>query len=389
MSDHQGKPPTLQLGGSEHRHATWTELFYDLAIVVAVAVFGHHLSAHLSWHGLAEFTLCFVALWWAWAGMTFYADRFDTDDTLHRVLFFVQMAGIAGMAIFAHDAFGLGFAGFAVSYMLLRTVLIIYYLLVGAHHPKARGLAYRYVACFSLALVPWAIAIFFGPEVRHLLVLLALGIDFSSSHFAAKEQAKLPLDISHLPERFGLLTIILLGETIAALVRTCTEAHPTPLVLLAGILTLVIAISIWWLYFEALDGELIKKIGAKARAWVYLHLPFMAGLVLLSIGTEKLTGGVHHGHVEAHNTLFAASAFALCIGVLATLEFLSKRGSPASNTPKIRLAVRAGAVAIAALPLLVPSLAGPLQTLVLYAALGVGMVTIDRAFLARAAAGNH
>jgi low temperature requirement protein LtrA len=95
------RPPRLRASEPRigNRHATWLELFYDLIFVVAVAQLGHELGAHLDWRGVGVFALLFVPVWWAWVGHTVYADRFDSDDALHRVLSAVQMFFIAGMAL--------------------------------------------------------------------------------------------------------------------------------------------------------------------------------------------------------------------------------------------------------------------------------------------------
>ena len=97
---HLWQPPQLRVSeeDSEERHATWLELFYDLVFVVVVAQLAHRLKDHLSLPGIAEFALVFIPVWWSWVGTTFYATRFDTDDTLHRVFTVIQMAAIAAMA---------------------------------------------------------------------------------------------------------------------------------------------------------------------------------------------------------------------------------------------------------------------------------------------------
>lgn len=375
MMNTQWTPPSLQSEAASERHATWTELFYDLAIVAAIAVMGHEFASRPSVAGLRDFALVFVPLWWAWAGSTFYADRFDTDDTLHRWLFFVQMAGICGMAVFTHGVFEEGFAGFAVSYALVRLVLIVSYVRVGILHPRTRGLAVRYAVGFTVALLPWLVGVFAPEAARRWLVLAALLIDYATPHTAHRQQASLPLNVSHLPERFGLFSIIVLGETVAAIVRTGTAMPVTSHTVVAGVLTLVIAISIWWLYFSNLDASNLRKIKWTGQVWVYTHLPFVFGLVLLSVGTEKLTEEIaHHGH--GNSAGLAGYSFALCISALSVIELLGERSNARPNAAGIRLATRLIAVVCALLAGSVfTGLGAGLNGLGLYAALGLAMVT--------------
>lgn len=94
------QPPRLRGGeDDETRRATWLELFYDLVFVVAVSQVAHNLSQDVSLTGFVGFVALFVPLWWAWIGATLYANRFDTDTVIRRMLMGVQMLAIAGATI--------------------------------------------------------------------------------------------------------------------------------------------------------------------------------------------------------------------------------------------------------------------------------------------------
>jgi low temperature requirement protein LtrA len=92
------EPPRLRTveDVDEERHSTWLELFFDLVFVVAVAELGHNLSDDPTARGFGEFVALFVPVWWAWAGFTFYANRFDTDDLTYRLLCLLGMFAVAG-----------------------------------------------------------------------------------------------------------------------------------------------------------------------------------------------------------------------------------------------------------------------------------------------------
>src|ERR671918_757718 len=122
------EPPRLRtLDTEEDRRATWLELFFDLVFVVTIAELGTRLSGDVTLHGFLEFMALFVPVWWAWAGFTFYANRFDTDDLLYRLLILVAMFAVAALATTVPDAFEGGSAGFALSYVCIRLVLLALY----------------------------------------------------------------------------------------------------------------------------------------------------------------------------------------------------------------------------------------------------------------------
>src|SRR5919198_2694844 len=113
------EPPRLRTASAERyeeRHATWLELFLDLVFVVAIAELGTSLAHHVSARGFLIYLGLFVPTVWAWAGFTFYATRFDTDDLVYRLLTLLGMFGVAALASTVPDAFHGGANGFAAAY---------------------------------------------------------------------------------------------------------------------------------------------------------------------------------------------------------------------------------------------------------------------------------
>ena len=53
--------------------------------------------------GFARYLVLFLPVFWAWAGFTFYATRFDTDDLGFRLAYFAAMLAIAAMAVLIDD----------------------------------------------------------------------------------------------------------------------------------------------------------------------------------------------------------------------------------------------------------------------------------------------
>src|SRR5215813_9508253 len=81
------------------RHASWLELFFDLVFVLAVSQVSHVLSSETDLNGFLKYIILFVPVWWSWIGYTFYADRFETTETIYRVLMFAGMLGVVGLSL--------------------------------------------------------------------------------------------------------------------------------------------------------------------------------------------------------------------------------------------------------------------------------------------------
>ena len=132
-------PPRLRTAEESERSATWLELFYDLVFVAAVAMMGTRLVHEVSWGSLASYLAYFALVWWLWASHTFYADRYDTDDLIYRLLAGAQMVAVAVIAV----SLSLGEAGstqvFALGYTATRFTLLLLYARAYRHVPGTRA----------------------------------------------------------------------------------------------------------------------------------------------------------------------------------------------------------------------------------------------------------
>jgi low temperature requirement protein LtrA len=287
------EPPRLRIDedGEGERRATWLELFYDLVFVVAVSQLAHYLHDHVSPSGVLGFITLFLPVWWSWIGTTFYANRFDTDDIGHRLLTGLHMLTAAAMAINIHHGLDETSAGFALAYALGRVVLVIEYARAGHYIPSARPLTNRYATGFSIAAAFWLISAFVPSPWRFVLWALGLIIDFATPLTAQKLQIELPPHPSHLPERFGLFTIIVLGEAIIAVVDGVSQQKWDVLTVISAVFSLGIALSLWWVYFDNLGGTPIQRAKTEGRSmimsiWLYTHLPLVIGIAASGVGVE-------------------------------------------------------------------------------------------------------
>jgi low temperature requirement protein LtrA len=317
------QPPRLRTAEDqeEERRATWLELFYDLVFVAAIAEVAHSLGEHVSLSGYIGYVLLFVPVWWSWVGATFYATRFDTDDLGHRLLTLLQMIAIAVLAVNVHHGLGESSVGFALSYVTVRGILIVQYLVAGYHVAAARGLTNWYATGFGIAAVIWLVSVFVPAPWRFGLWILALIIDFATPLTAGKLVAKLPPSFSHVPERLGLFTIIVLGEAVIAVVRGVAQLEWGVSSAVEAVLGMGIAFSLWWIYFDSVDGSPLRgmrdgRMGI-GLIWLYSHLPLAIGIAATGVGVEHVIAS------EAGIALAAAERSLICFSVALCLIALS------------------------------------------------------------------
>ena len=323
-------PPRLRTAEESERTATWLELFYDLVFVAAVAMMGTRLVSDVSWAGVASYLAYFALVWWLWASHTFYADRYDTDDLIYRLLAGAQMVAVAVIAV----SLSLGEAGstqvFALGYTAARFTLLLLYARAYRHVPGTRALVRGYLIGFGTASAIWLVSIATPEPARFWLWGVAFAVDLATPYAVRKIQAASPLDRSHLPERFGLFTILVLGESIVAVtVGLSHVAWQTPTTIV-GILGLGAATCLWWINFEHLDGSVIRRRGEgknwRPTVWIYSHLPLAAALAMFGVSVELAIIGADHGHEYSSNDrwLLAASV-ALAYAAMAGIQIASVR----------------------------------------------------------------
>ena len=322
------RPPQLRTLAADQgeRHATWLELFFDLVFVISIAEVVHTLEDYRSLGDLLGTAGLFVAVWWAWVGYTVYADRFDTDDPLHRVLVLAGMVAVVAMALSVHDALHGGSARFALAFVAVRGIVLLLNARARRHAAEARPLLNLYLTAFAVGASLWLVSVFVPEPARYVLWAVALLIELSAPWVGRRQIAKAPIHASHLVERFGLFTLIVLGESVISVAQGAADVDWTTATVAAAMTGFLVVACLWWLYFDRLDDGAIRSV-LRGLVWNYAHLPLLAGLVSVAVGTEFAIREAATGQLERATTLALGGGTAVYL-LSAVVIGLAVRSSP-------------------------------------------------------------
>lgn len=324
MSDtqHDDKTPA--------RRATWFELFFDLVFVAGVARLAGGLAVNFNaWH-LAQTAFLFIVLWWCWIGHTFFATRFDQDRSDQRLTGLLTISIVVFIDFAVTTAFGDGAIVFAVAVGLFKAVLALSYFL--AYRRSGEPVARVYVMILSAATAVWLLSCLADEAIRPVMWLVALGIDVVSPFIVTRFTHASPPHPEHLPERFGLFVIILLGESVASLVHALDHLHDFGPVDIAVVgMAMIVPFLFWWGYFDTVRGAEERHVRSQADArrlqlWAYSHIPVLLGTAVLAAGARLVVE--HHAFTIESGLMLSGASAAAMVG----LTLIALSGSRSGGT---------------------------------------------------------
>lgn len=291
------RPPQPRDPHEAHRAATPLELFFDLVSVIAIAAAAaglhHAISADHAVEGLATYVLAFFAIWWAWMNYTWYASAYDNDDALFRVLTMVIMSGSLIMAAGLGTLFEHGnLTMLVLGYVVMRVGMVALWLRASAHDQQRRRCTLVYAIGIALAQVYWVAFLMMQPLApAYLYSLFAIGVVIELAvPVVAERSHNTPWHRHHIIERYGLLNIIVLGETLLAgamslrqLAGGATEVAFAHIAMSA----VVIVFAMWWLYFSREEHLQSNDLG-RALTWGYGHYLIFASGAAVGAGFAVL-----------------------------------------------------------------------------------------------------
>jgi low temperature requirement protein LtrA len=273
------------------------ELFFDLVFVFALTQVTLLMSENPTWEGLGQGMLVLVALWWAWGAYAWLTNYIAADEGVERLLMFAVMGAFLVAALAVPQAFGDDALLFAVAYAAARWLHI--FIFAEANDDIDTGQAIVRLARTALpAPLMLIAAAFIGGTAQAVIWIVALAIDLAGPFVFGLRGFQ--VSAGHFAERFGLIVIIALGESIVA-IGAGLEGDIDAGVIAAAALGLTMACALWWAYFDwvAIDAESrFRRMRGDLRVMIardsysYLHLPMIAGIVLIALGVKKTIGDV-------------------------------------------------------------------------------------------------
>jgi low temperature requirement protein LtrA len=274
------------------------ELFFDLVFVFALTQVTELMSEHPTWEGLGQGMLVLAALWWAWGAYAWLTNYIAADEGLERLLMFGVMAAVLVAALAVPHAFSDDALLFAIAYAIARWLHI--FIWAEANEDVDTGQA---IVRLARTALPAPVLLIVAGLVddgttRAILWIIALAIDFSGPLIFGLRGLR--VSARHFAERFGLIVIIALGESIVAIGAGVSSDLDVGIIV-AALLGVAVSCALWWAYFDVwslITETRFRQAHGHSRVLIardvysYLHLPMIAGVVLIALGIKKTIGDV-------------------------------------------------------------------------------------------------
>lgn len=315
-----------------HRQSSWLELLFDLSIVAAVAQGSEQLGEALAeghvHQGLVGYLIVFAAIWWAWVAFTWFANAFDTDDVPYRLLTFVMIAGSLGLAAGVPLIARLDFRVGVLSYVIMRLAYVAQWarvLHIGDRN--WRRLAVKMMVLVTINQVGWVAFLWVPAQWKVAAFVAWFGVDVATPYLAGWD-LKAGGHYSHIAERYGLFTIIVLGEAITAAtmaVGTALDSNGALVPLLGLALgALILVTSLWWIYFDFTSAGSPAGTRKAQYLWAHAHYFVFSGVTAVEAGialaAARLSGAAKVHLADWAVALVIGGALAVVLLSLAVIE---------------------------------------------------------------------
>ena len=272
----------------KHRHATWLELFFDLVFVSSIGVVTHNLAHTHDNHLVPEqiwlFPLQFIVIWWIWIIHTLFSNRFNDDSRTERVFSLTIMFFMIVMSAFFGDDLFQDYPAFVGFYVVIKLILV--FLFFRASNQGLHSVSYARKSGYIILLGTGisAISIFIETPLREIILVSGILFEMLGIYIVSTrnlEKLK-PVHREHLVERVGLLSIILLGESIISLTGTLRNVNWDILSIVAAVTGFIMIGLIWWIYYDSF--HVVERIKSMTNGFplLYSHLFLAIGFVILA-----------------------------------------------------------------------------------------------------------
>ena len=278
--------------GGEHR-ITPLELFFDLVLAFAFTQVTRLLTDDPTWAGVLRGMLVLAALWWTWNVYAWLTSATDIEEGWVRLAMLASMGAMLVVALAAPQAFGEHAVLFGVAYLIVRLLHLALSAVVARGNSDRRGALLRFAPTAILGSSLLMVAGVVDGDWRVPLWVVGLAIDYLGPATVGMGRGW-QVAAEHFVERYGLIVMIALGESIIAIGVGAGSKLDTG-TLVAVVLGVVLVSALWWLYFDVavifartrlIEASGLERARLARDSFGYLHLPLVAGIVLLAFGIE-------------------------------------------------------------------------------------------------------
>ena len=318
-------PPRPHGAVIKDRTVSNLELFYDLVYVAVISQASHHLAENVSLQGFVEFVVIFTMLWFAWFNGSLYIELHGREDGRTRLQVFFQMGILALLAVFTGDGAGATGPQFALVYAGFLAFMGYQWYAIREldriERPEFLRITAFYVSGMAISTVAVGATALLAPDPRLVAWAVFAGAWIVGLSLGSRVRGRLTEGIQpteSLVERFGLFTIIVLGEVILGVVTGLSEAGPDPLTIATGSLAMVIGFGFWWIYFDVV-GRRLSRPGGSVWAWMLSHLPIQLSIVATGAGIVNLIEHAHDATTPPETALLLGGSVAIgLLGLILT-----------------------------------------------------------------------
>jgi low temperature requirement protein LtrA len=287
---------------SEEARVMPIELFFDLVFVFSLTQVTALMADDLTGRGIVRGLLVLALLWWSWVGYAWLANVVQAEEGLGRAAMFAAMAAMFVLAVTVPEAFddrpgGLdGPIVVAFAYLAVRVLHLVMFVLLSGDDPGLRRQVWRFSPSVLGSTTVLVVASQLEGTAQTLTWVAALIVDYVGTILGGASGWRLR-SASHFAERHGLIVIVALGESIVAIGVGIAGVPISWPIVVASVLGLTVAGCVWWAYFDVVSivaERVLRRTRGEERArlardaYSYLHLPMVAGIVLLALGIEQV-----------------------------------------------------------------------------------------------------
>jgi low temperature requirement protein LtrA len=317
MSAEQAAPAEVaaeEAAAEEEHRVTTLELFFDLVFVFAVTQVTGLMAGDPTWAGLGRGLLVLAALWWTWGAYAWLTNEIDSEEGSALLSLLGAMGAMFVAALAVPGAFSSDGVLFGIAYFAVRALHIVLFA-TATPHVDVRRAAFRLARTAIPGPALLVVAGFLDGPAQIALWIAALAIDYSGPYVFGVRGFSVHAE--HFAERYGLVVIIALGESIVAIGIGAAGIELDVSAVAAAVLGLALTASLWWAYFDVvaraarrklLEAHGLDRVRLARDCFSYLHLPLFAGIVLSALGMKTALA-----HLD--EPLGTVIACALCGGV--------------------------------------------------------------------------